>query len=65
MNTMRNTLKDTPINILDEKVYFRSLISNEIKNGFEKIRLTTVNNNISCMANIINLNINLFYVMYQ
>tara|TARA_X000000950_G_scaffold189134_1_gene228633 strand:- start:653 stop:796 length:144 start_codon:yes stop_codon:yes gene_type:complete len=47
MNKMRNTLKDTPIKILDEKVYFKSLISNEIKKGLEKIKLTIVNKKIN------------------
>ena len=64
MNKMRNTLKDTPIKILDEKVYFKSLISNEIKKGLEKIRLTIVNKKINCRKNIISLNINLYYLIH-
>tara|TARA_B100000989_G_scaffold282592_1_gene247818 strand:- start:6343 stop:6537 length:195 start_codon:yes stop_codon:yes gene_type:complete len=64
MNIQRNIIRIVPIKIFDEKVYFRSLISKEIKKGFEKIRLTIISKKISCITNIINLNINLSYVMY-
>ena len=64
MNITRNIIKNVPIKIFDDKVYFKSLISKEIKKGFEKIRLIIINKKISCITNIINLSINLSYVMY-
>tara|TARA_B100000886_G_scaffold218495_1_gene151651 strand:+ start:706 stop:897 length:192 start_codon:yes stop_codon:yes gene_type:complete len=61
---IKNITKDIPIKMLDEKVYFKSLISNEITKGLEKIRLTIVNKKINCRKNIISLNINLYYLMH-